>query len=34
MLGFDRYLVSIGWGSGLEPNRQQAVTSTNDDPIH
>ena len=24
----------IGWGNGLTPSRQQAITSTNDDPVH
>ena len=25
---------SIGLGNGLAPNRQQAITSTNADPVH
>ena len=24
----------FGWGNGLEPNRRQAATWTNDDPVH
>ena len=27
-------LRSIGLGNGLEPNRRQAITWTNDNPVH
>ena len=27
-------LVSIGWGNGFAPNKQQVITWTADDPLH
>ena len=30
----DNKKYSFVWGNGLVPNRQQAITWTNDDPLH
>ena len=32
--GVQSQWASIGLGNGLAPNRQQAITWTNDDPVH
>ena len=31
---FDLQYVSIGWSNGLAPNKQQAITLTDHDPVH